>query len=41
MLVFSLWDSNGMGWLAAGNASPCTGNEQVEHIENSNSKVTR
>nr|BAF57398.1 putative glycosyl hydrolase family7 [uncultured symbiotic protist of Neotermes koshunensis] len=36
VIVFSLWDSNGMAWLDGGSAGPCTGNEQVEQFENAN-----
>nr|BAF57379.1 putative glycosyl hydrolase family7 [uncultured symbiotic protist of Neotermes koshunensis] len=36
VLVFSLWDSDGMSWLDGGNAGPCTGNERVAQIEDAN-----
>nr|BAF57392.1 putative glycosyl hydrolase family7 [uncultured symbiotic protist of Neotermes koshunensis] len=41
VVVFSLWDSNGMSWMDGGNAGPCT-SYNIDNVEKSspNLKVT-
>jgi hypothetical protein len=40
VLCFSLWDSNDMGWLDAGEYGPCVGSQSKEVIEAQNPGMT-